>query len=83
MQQPPLTFLHPEDSLSHAKIAPYSTLSTQALIDSLQPGQLGALKVGPDVTVIDGHHRLKILYDQGIDVNALSRDIFPRDTALP
>ena len=83
MQQPPLTFLHPKGSLSHAKIAQYSTLSTQALIDSLQPGQPGALKVRPDGTVIDGHHRLKILYDRGIDVNALPREIFPRGTTLP
>jgi ParB-like chromosome segregation protein Spo0J len=49
----------------------YSKLSTQELIDSMQPGQPGALKVRPDGTVVDGHHRLKILHDRGIDIHAL------------
>ena len=60
----------------------YSTLSTQELIDSLQPGQPGALRVRPDGMVIDRHHRLKILHDRGIDIGALPRDILPQDTAL-
>ena len=82
MKQPPLQALHPEGSLSHAKLLQYSKLSTQELIDSLQPGQPGALKVRPDGTVIDGHHRLKILYDRGIDIDALPRDIFPKESPL-
>ena len=60
----------------------YSKLSTQALIDSLQPGQPGALKVRPDGTVIDGHHRLTILSDRGIDIEALPREILSKDTPL-
>jgi ParB-like chromosome segregation protein Spo0J len=80
MKQPPLQALHPTGSLSHAKLLQYSKLSTQELIDSLQPGQPGALKVRPDGTVIDGHHRLKILYDRGIDIEALPRDILPKES---
>ncbi len=68
--------------MSYAKITQYSKLSTQALIDSLQPGQPGALKVRPDGTVIDGHHRLKILYDRGIDIHALPREILPQNIPL-
>jgi ParB-like chromosome segregation protein Spo0J len=82
MKQPPLQSLHPEGSLSDAKMRQYSKLSTQELIDSLQPGQPGALKVRPDGTVVDGHHRLKILYDRGIDIHALPREILPKDTPL-
>ena len=82
MKQPPLQSLHPEGSLSHAKLLQYSKLSTQDLIDSLQPGQPGALKVRPDGTVIDGHHRLKILYDRGIDIEALPREILPTESPL-
>ena len=82
MNQPPLKSLHPEGSLSYAKMTQYSKLSTQALIDSLQPGQPGALKVRPDGTVIDGHHRLKILYDRGIDIDALPREILPKESPL-
>ena len=80
MQQPPLQSLHPEGSLSHAKLLQYSKLSTQDLIDSLQPGQPGALKVRPDGTVIDGYHRLKILYDRGMDIDALPRDILLKES---
>jgi len=82
MNQPPLKSLHPEGSLSHAKMTQYSKLSTQELIESLQPGQPGALKVRRDGTVIDGHHRLKILYDRGIDIDALPREIIPEDTPI-
>ena len=82
MKQPPLQSLHPEGSLSHAKLTQYSNLSTQELIDSLQPGQPGALKVRPDGTVIDGHHRLKLLYDRGIDIDALSREMLPKESPL-
>ena len=82
MQQPPLQALHPEGSLSHAKLLQYSKLSTQDLIDSLQPGQPGALKVRPNGTVIAGHHRLKKLYDRGIDIDVLPREILPMESPL-
>ena len=82
MKQPLLQSLHPEGSLSHAKLQQYSKLSTQEIIDSLQPGQPGALKVRPDGTVIDGHHRLKILYDRGIDIEAFPREILPKESPL-
>jgi ParB-like chromosome segregation protein Spo0J len=82
MGQPPLKSLHPESSLSHVKIAQYSRLSTQELIDSLQPGQSGSLKVRPDGTVIDGHHRLKILRDRGIDIDMLPREVVPQDVSF-
>ena len=82
MTQPPLQSLHSEGSLSHAKLLQYNKLSTQEIIDSLRPGQPGALKVRPDGTVIDGHHRLKILYDRGIDIDALPREILPKENPL-
>jgi ParB-like chromosome segregation protein Spo0J len=82
MKQPPLQSLHSEGSLSHAKLLQYSKLLTQDRIDSLRPGQSGALKARPDGTVIDGHHRLKILYDRGIDIDALPRDILPKASPL-
>jgi hypothetical protein len=82
MKQPPLQSLHPEGSLSHAQLLQYNILSTQKLIDSLRPGQPGALKVRPDGTVIDGHYRLKILSDRGIAIDALPREILPREEPL-
>jgi ParB-like chromosome segregation protein Spo0J len=76
-----LKFLHSEIYLSYAKLAKYGKLSTQELIDSLKPGQFGSLKVRADGTVVDGHHRLKVLKDRGVDVDALPREIIPKSTS--
>jgi hypothetical protein len=69
--------LHPDSSLSPAKLKDYGNLSTLDLIDSLKPGQPGSLKTRPDGTMLDGHHRIKILRDRGIDVDSLPREIIP------
>jgi ParB-like chromosome segregation protein Spo0J len=76
---PPLKPLHPDGSLIRSKLEKYGKASTQQLIDSLRPGQEGALKVRPDGTLVDGHHRIKILRDQGIDVDSLPREIVAKD----
>jgi hypothetical protein len=77
--QPPLKPLHVDSSLIGSKLVKYAKLSDQELIDSLKPGQLGSLKVRPEETIIDGHHRIKILRDRGVDVDSLPREIIPRD----
>jgi ParB-like chromosome segregation protein Spo0J len=79
MNQPPLKSLHPDSSLSKTKLKQFDKLSNQELIDSLKPGQSGSLKVRPDGTMIDGHHRIKILRDRGVDVNSLPREITPKN----
>jgi ParB-like chromosome segregation protein Spo0J len=60
-------------------LAQYGKLSIQELIDSLKPGQAGSLKVRPDGTMVDGHQRIRILRDRGIDVDALPREIISKD----
>jgi ParB-like chromosome segregation protein Spo0J len=77
--QTPLKPLHADSSLIESKLDKYGKLSDQELIDSLKPGQKGALKVRPDGTMVDGHHRVKVLRDRGVDVDALPREILPRD----
>jgi hypothetical protein len=62
--------------LSEAKLRQFDKLATTELSDSLKPGQPGALKVKPDGTVMDGHHRIKILRARGVDVNSLPREVF-------
>lgn len=52
-------------------------MSTNELIKSLAPGQAGSLKVKPDGTVLDGHHRIKVLRERSVDVDALPREIVP------
>lgn len=72
---PPLIPLHPDKSLSPAKLEQYAKASTQELIHSLRPRQSGSLKVRPDGTMVDGHHRIKILRERGVDVDSLPREI--------
>ena len=71
--------LHAESTLNQAKIQMFSRLSDSELIESLRPGQPGALKTRPDGTVIDGHHRLTVLKDRGIRVDDLPRDVIPKE----
>lgn len=78
--KPPLKPLHSDDSLIVSKLKKYAKLSNQELVDSLKPGQQGSLKVRPDGTIVDGHHRIKILRDRGVDVDSLPREIIPKDT---
>jgi ParB-like chromosome segregation protein Spo0J len=74
----PLKPLHSDESLIPLKLREYDKLSTEDLIDSLQPGNTGSLKVRPDGTIVDGHHRIKILRQRGIDVDSLPREIVPK-----
>ena len=71
----PLRPLHPEGSLSQAKLIEFSKVSTEELVGSLAPGQPGPLKVREDGTIVDGHHRIQVLRDRGADVDALPREI--------
>jgi hypothetical protein len=80
VNNPPLKSLHDKGSLSQAKIEQYSKLSTENLVESLEPGRPGSLKVRLDGTVIDGHHRLEILRDRGVDIDSLPREIIPRES---
>ncbi len=75
MKQFPLKSLHPDSSLSIAKLEAYRKIGTSGLIDSLKPGEPGSLKVQPNGTIMDGHHRIYILRERGIDVDVLPRDI--------
>lgn len=75
MKQFQLKSLHPDSSLSIAKLEAYRKIGTSGLIDSLKPGEPGSLKVQTNGTIMDGHHRIYILRERGIDVDALPRDI--------
>jgi len=79
MKNPSLQPLHLTSVLSQAKLNQYARLTNEALIRSLEPGQPGSLKVRPDGTIIDGHHRVNILRSRGVDVDNLPRDIVPRE----
>jgi hypothetical protein len=60
-------------------LAHFHRLTTEEIIASLKPGQEGALKVRPDGTMADGHHRIRVLRDRGVDVDALPREVLLRE----
>jgi hypothetical protein len=76
---PKLRFLHSEDALNTVKLAQFRCFSTEAIKSSLHPGQGGSLKVRPDGTVLDGHHRLSVLVERGEDIHQLPREIIKRE----
>jgi len=75
----PLKPLHPDESLSPAKLAKYDRRTTEELIDSRRPGQSESLRVRPDGTIINGHHRVRLLKRRGVDVDGLPREVVPHD----
>lgn len=79
MGQPPLKSLHADESFSLPKLDRFGKLSTEELVESLRPGEPGALKARPDGTLIDGHHRVKVLRDRGTDVDSLPREVIQRE----
>ena len=74
-QFPPLKPLHPESSLSPGKLATFEKLSTDAITQSLAPGQPHCLKTRPVGTILDGHHRVPVLRLRNQDVDALPREV--------
>ncbi len=74
VDQAPLKPLHPDDALSQPKLAAFRKRPTEELVASLRPGEPGALKVKQDGTIMDGHHRVYVLRERGVDVDALPRE---------
>jgi hypothetical protein len=70
--------LHPDDQLKTLKLDAYRKLATAVLLDSLLPGKEGSLKTRPDGLMLDGHHRIKVLRERGIDIDQLSREVIAK-----
>ena len=77
-ERPELVFLHTESTLIKTKLDLFRSLTTAELKASLSPGQQGSLKVRPDGTVLDGHHRIRVLAERGEDVHLLPREIIEK-----
>jgi ParB-like chromosome segregation protein Spo0J len=76
---PPLQPVHSDDTLLPLKLADYARHATEELIDSLRPGNQHSLKTRPDGTILDGHHRVRILRDRGINVDDLPREVIEKE----
>jgi hypothetical protein len=79
MEFPPLKPLHSDSSLNPAKLAQMEKIATEILQASLAPGRKECLKTRADGTILDGHHRLFVLRQRGVDIDGLARDIIERD----
>jgi ParB-like chromosome segregation protein Spo0J len=77
--EPNLRFLHSEATLNRVKLDHFRGLSSDELRSSLALGQEGSLKVRPDGTVLDGHHRIRVLMERGVDIHKLPREIMEKD----
>jgi hypothetical protein len=77
-QNAKLKFLHPTTSFSSVRLAELRRLSTDQLKASLNVGHANSLKARPDGTVLDGHHRLTVLLERGVDINTLPREIIEK-----
>ena len=82
MSEPPLRLLHSEATMSQVKLERFRAMATAELIESLRPGQTGGLITRPDGTVLEGHHRLVILRERGIDIDGLPREVLPREDGV-
>ena len=78
MKHLPLKPLHADTSLNLVKLEVFRKLSTEQIIDSLKPGLTGSLKARPNGTIIDGHHRIKVLRERDVPVDLLPREIIPK-----
>lgn len=74
--QPALRPLHAPEALVQSKLDTLRRASTKELVASLAPGRPDALRVKPDGTVMNGNHRVAVLLERGVDVDALPREVF-------
>jgi RHS repeat-associated protein len=74
-EKPNLTPLHDVDERNLIEIR---KMNTDEIIRSLQPGQPESLKARPDGTILNGHHRIKVLQERGVNVNTLPREVIPK-----
>ena len=74
-----LTALPADESLIPLKLAQLDQLSTEALVQSLAPGQRNCLKTRPDGTIIDGHHHVYILREREVNVDTLPHEILLKE----
>jgi hypothetical protein len=78
-KHPPLISLHAGSSLNKAKLEKIERIPTDALRASLMPPLKDCLKTRPDGTILDGHHRIHVLRQRGVDVDVLPRDVVVKD----
>ncbi len=72
--------LKPIHALDPKKLESIRQMSTEDIIRSLAPGQDESLRTRPDGNILQGHHRIEILKERGVNVNNLPREVIPKIT---
>jgi hypothetical protein len=88
MQLPPIMGnapLKPLHGTQEGKLEDIRKMSTEEIIESLKPkpGNAESLKVRPDGTILNGHHRIRVLQERGVDPSNLPREIIPKEPIGP
>jgi RHS repeat-associated protein len=73
----PSSGLTPLHKLDQQTLDYFRKKSTGELLDSLKPGKPESLKVKADGTIMNGHHRLEVLLERGVDIKSLPKEIRP------
>lgn len=68
--------------LKESRLEYWRKRSTDEIIASLKPGEEESLKVKADGTMMNGHHRIAILCERGVDVEQLPRELHEEDVTL-
>jgi hypothetical protein len=66
---------HPEPGEARA----FSYSADRSTHRLARPGKPGALQARPDGIVLEGHHRLVVLRERGVDIDGLPRELLPRE----
>lgn len=69
-----LTPLHQE--LNQQSLEYWRKKSSEEIIESLKPGNPESFKVTPNGTIMNGHTRLEVLMERGVNVNSLPKEIY-------
>jgi hypothetical protein len=76
---PSLRRIHSDQTLeagaSRLALEYWRQQSTADIVQSLQPGNIEALKVKSDGRIMNGNTRIKVLEERGFDVHSLPREM--------
>ena len=61
--------------MSKAQLRLLEQLTTEQILGTLSIGKASCLKARPDGTILDGHHRIRILKARGVDVDRLPIEV--------
>jgi hypothetical protein len=75
-QEPPLQRIHDavyEEGIAKLSLEYHRRLSTEEIVESLQPGQAQPLIATADGRIVQGNTRIKVLEERGFPTNSLPR----------